>query len=140
MPSNKIFPCQDFQSTVQFKTNNFFFFFILFYICVCVYILHPHFFKLFLILTSYLYFWLLFFLFLLKIITNGIYQSIEHRAIVNCEKERLSIATFHSPNQDSIIGPLESLIIGQTPARKMCSTRAKYVGRRAEFNILSAQI
>lgn len=103
MPSNKIFPCQDFQSTVQFKTNNFFFFFILFYICVCVYILHPHFFKLFLILTSYLYFWL--FLLLLKIITNGIYQSIEHRAIVNCEKD---------------IGPLESLITGQTPAGKMC--------------------
>ncbi|KEH38518.1 hypothetical protein MTR_2g072900 [Medicago truncatula] len=40
-----------------------------------------------------------------KIITNGIYQSIEHRAIVNCEKD---------------IGPLESLITGQTPAGKMC--------------------
>ncbi|MFS7946121.1 putative (S)-norcoclaurine synthase [Helianthus anomalus] len=28
---------------------------------------------------------------------NGEYSSIEHRAIVNFEKERLSIAAFHSP-------------------------------------------
>ncbi|THF98466.1 hypothetical protein TEA_006729 [Camellia sinensis var. sinensis] len=31
-------------------------------------------------------------------VTNGIYKSIEHRATVNSEKERLSIATFLSAN------------------------------------------
>ncbi|CAJ2659497.1 unnamed protein product [Trifolium pratense] len=54
---------------------------------------------------------------MLEIITNGIYRSIEHRAIVNSEKERLSIATFYSINQESILGPMESLITEQSPAR-----------------------
>ncbi|WJX67854.1 hypothetical protein P8452_52287 [Trifolium repens] len=54
---------------------------------------------------------------IIEILTNGIYRSIEHRAIVNSEKERLSTATFYSPKQDSIIGPVESLITEQNPAR-----------------------
>ncbi|XP_027341599.1 protein SRG1-like [Abrus precatorius] len=54
---------------------------------------------------------------ILEIITNGIYRSIEHRATVNSEKERLSIATFYSPNQDGMMGPATSLITEQTPAQ-----------------------
>ncbi|KAL5081404.1 hypothetical protein RYX36_009825 [Vicia faba] len=54
---------------------------------------------------------------MLEIITNGIYRSIEHRAVVNTEKERLSIATFYSPKQEGIVGPIESLITQQTPSR-----------------------
>lgn len=53
----------------------------------------------------------------LEILTNGIYRSIEHRAIVDSKKERLSIATFHSLNQDGMLGPLESLITEETPPR-----------------------
>ncbi|KDP30652.1 hypothetical protein JCGZ_16217 [Jatropha curcas] len=45
-----------------------------------------------------------------KIMSNGQYKSIEHRAVVNPEKERLSIAAFHSPNMNAMIGPLEDLI------------------------------
>ncbi|XP_029129464.1 protein SRG1 [Cajanus cajan] len=54
---------------------------------------------------------------ILEIITNGIYRSIEHRATVSSEKERLSIATFYSPTQDGVVGPASSLITEQTPAR-----------------------
>ncbi|XP_061344645.1 protein SRG1-like [Gastrolobium bilobum] len=54
---------------------------------------------------------------MLEIITNGIYRSIEHRATVNSEKERLSIATFCIPREDGVIGPAASLITEQTPAR-----------------------
>ncbi|KAK2985053.1 hypothetical protein RJ640_016973 [Escallonia rubra] len=43
------------------------------------------------------------------IISNGEYSSIEHRAVVNVEKERLSIAAFHSPNVEANIGPLPDL-------------------------------
>ncbi|CAA7053109.1 unnamed protein product [Microthlaspi erraticum] len=32
---------------------------------------------------------------LLQIVTNGTYRSIEHRGVVNSEKERLSVALFH---------------------------------------------
>ncbi|KAJ3681862.1 hypothetical protein LUZ60_014435 [Juncus effusus] len=45
-----------------------------------------------------------------QIFTNGKYKSIEHRAVVNSEKERLSIAAFHSPNLDAMIGPLTELV------------------------------
>ncbi|KAM1655708.1 hypothetical protein ACFX1Q_008560 [Malus domestica] len=52
----------------------------------------------------------------LEVITNGTYRSIEHRAIVNSEKERLSIATFYNPRVDGEIGPASSLITEKTPA------------------------
>lgn len=48
--------------------------------------------------------------------SNGIYQSIEHRATVNSEKERLSIATFYSTAIDAIICPAPSLVTPKTPA------------------------
>ncbi|KAL2349078.1 hypothetical protein Fmac_003078 [Flemingia macrophylla] len=40
----------------------------------------------------------------LEILTNGIYPSIEHRATINSIKERISIATFHRPPKDKVIG------------------------------------
>uniref|UniRef100_A0A803MDJ5 Fe2OG dioxygenase domain-containing protein n=2 Tax=Chenopodium quinoa TaxID=63459 RepID=A0A803MDJ5_CHEQI len=46
----------------------------------------------------------------LEILSNGIYRSIEHKATVNSTKERISIATFNSPNIDSEIGPAKSII------------------------------
>lgn len=49
-------------------------------------------------------------LLVLQIITNGIYRSIEHRAVVNSEKERLSVASFHSPGLNKVIGPAKSLV------------------------------
>lgn len=42
--------------------------------------------------------------------SNGEYKSIEHRAVVNPKKERLSIAAFHSPNIKAVIGPLPDLV------------------------------
>ncbi|KAJ7978987.1 Oxoglutarate-dependent dioxygenase 2 [Quillaja saponaria] len=53
---------------------------------------------------------------ILEIMTNGIYRSIEHRATVNSEEERLSIATFYSPKVDGNIGPAPSLITPERPA------------------------
>lgn len=51
----------------------------------------------------------------LQIVTNGIYRSVEHRATVNSKKERLSIATFYSPNVEGDVGPAPSLVSPQTP-------------------------
>lgn len=47
---------------------------------------------------------------ILEIITNGTYKSIEHRAVVNSEKERLSVATFHYPGLNKEISPSKSLV------------------------------
>ncbi|RVX10775.1 Protein SRG1 [Vitis vinifera] len=53
---------------------------------------------------------------IMEIVSNGIYQSIEHRAMVNSAKKRLSVATFFSSNLDSELGPAPSLISPQNPA------------------------
>ncbi|KEH27885.1 putative codeine 3-O-demethylase [Medicago truncatula] len=53
---------------------------------------------------------------MLEIMTNGIYRSIEHRATINSEKERISIATFHSARLNAILAPVPSLITPKTPA------------------------
>ncbi|WVZ22506.1 hypothetical protein V8G54_001050 [Vigna mungo] len=53
---------------------------------------------------------------MLEIMTNGIYRSIEHRATVNLEKERLSIATFYNPSMEVTIGPAPSLVTPKTPS------------------------
>ncbi|KAM3000838.1 hypothetical protein FF2_037202 [Malus domestica] len=47
---------------------------------------------------------------IIEIMSNGEYKSIEHRAVVNTERERLSIAAFHSPNLRTAIGPLPDLV------------------------------
>ncbi|XP_075665665.1 codeine O-demethylase-like [Castanea sativa] len=50
------------------------------------------------------------------IVRNGIYQSMKHRATVNSTNERFPIATFHSSNLDSELGPAPSLIGPDNPA------------------------
>ncbi|KAL9255061.1 SRG1-like protein [Drosera capensis] len=54
---------------------------------------------------------------ILEMITNGTYRSIEHRAMINPSKERVSVAAFHSPRLDADIGPAQSLITLENPAR-----------------------
>ncbi|KAJ9160223.1 hypothetical protein P3X46_025644 [Hevea brasiliensis] len=53
---------------------------------------------------------------ILEIVTNGIYKSTEHRATVNSVKERISIATFYSPNLGGEMGPAPSLVSPERPA------------------------
>ncbi|PUZ43304.1 hypothetical protein GQ55_9G650900 [Panicum hallii var. hallii] len=43
---------------------------------------------------------------ILQIFTNGRYRSVEHRAVINAERARLSVAAFHSPSIHATIGPL----------------------------------
>nr|GEX97256.1 oxoglutarate/iron-dependent dioxygenase [Tanacetum cinerariifolium] len=50
-------------------------------------------------------------------VTNGDYKSIEHRAVMKANKERLSIDAFVSPNVDGNIGPATSLITPEKPPR-----------------------
>ncbi|XAR66650.1 Thebaine 6-O-demethylase [Bertholletia excelsa] len=52
----------------------------------------------------------------LEILSNGIYKSIQHRAVVNSEKERISVAAFHSPKFEGELGPAPSLVTPETPA------------------------
>ncbi|KAL5564152.1 hypothetical protein UlMin_027316 [Ulmus minor] len=65
----------------------------------------------------------------LEMTTNGIYRSIEHRASVNSDKERLSVATFYNPRTGSEIGPVKSLISPQTPAKYITLGLEDYLKR-----------
>ncbi|KAJ4952660.1 hypothetical protein NE237_029492 [Protea cynaroides] len=46
----------------------------------------------------------------LEILSNGIYKSVNHRTIVNSEKERMSIAIFIYPEANKMIGPFEEVV------------------------------
>nr|XP_009801976.1 PREDICTED: uncharacterized protein LOC104247615 [Nicotiana sylvestris] len=54
---------------------------------------------------------------MMEIVSNGVYKSIEHRAVVNSNKKRLSLATFNIFNLDSELGPAHSLIGPHNPAK-----------------------
>ncbi|KAG2684881.1 hypothetical protein I3760_10G096500 [Carya illinoinensis] len=45
---------------------------------------------------------------IMEILSNGAYTSAEHRAAVNLEKERISIAVFFHPKSEAEIEPLKS--------------------------------
>nr|GLL30295.1 codeine O-demethylase-like [Ipomoea trifida] len=52
---------------------------------------------------------------ILEIFSNGLYKSVEHRAMVNSIKERISIAMFFNPKMEAEIGPSPCLTNDQNP-------------------------
>lgn len=46
----------------------------------------------------------------LQIMSNGVFRSVEHRAVIHPTKERISVALFHYPYQDRMLGPLPELV------------------------------
>ncbi|XP_059065973.1 protein DMR6-LIKE OXYGENASE 2 isoform X2 [Cryptomeria japonica] len=47
----------------------------------------------------------------LEVISNGRFRSVEHRAVTNSTKARISIPTFYGPSTDAFIAPAKSLVI-----------------------------
>ncbi|KAK9189444.1 hypothetical protein WN943_018041 [Citrus x changshan-huyou] len=45
-----------------------------------------------------------------EVLSNGLYKSVEHRAVTNEKKARMSVATFVIPSEEVEIGPLESMV------------------------------
>ncbi|CAD5195352.1 unnamed protein product [Musa acuminata subsp. malaccensis] len=60
---------------------------------------------------------------IIEILSNGVYKSVEHRAIINAKKERHSIATFHGPRKDSVVGPFAEIVKGCKPKYMSMSYR-----------------
>lgn len=42
--------------------------------------------------------------------SNGVYKSIEHRAVTNEKKARISVAIFVFPDDEVEIGPVDSMV------------------------------
>ncbi|XP_076912201.1 jasmonate-induced oxygenase 2-like [Bidens hawaiensis] len=52
----------------------------------------------------------------IQVLTNGIYKSVEHRVIVNPDKERVSLAYFFNPKSDVLIKPATELVTSTKPS------------------------
>ncbi|KAF7816617.1 protein DOWNY MILDEW RESISTANCE 6 [Senna tora] len=52
----------------------------------------------------------------LQALSNGIYKSVWHRAVVNAEKPRLSVASFLCPSDDALISPAKPLTQNESAA------------------------
>lgn len=63
----------------------------------------------------------------LQIVTNGGYRSREHRAVVSRERERMTVALFVQPKLDGEIGPAESFVSRETPAKFKRVGAAEYL-------------
>ncbi|KAL3523986.1 hypothetical protein ACH5RR_016820 [Cinchona calisaya] len=61
-----------------------------------------------------------------QVLSNARYKSIEHRVIVNSDKERVSLAFFYNPKSDLPIGPAEELVTPETPALYPAMTFDQY--------------
>ncbi|XP_059436404.1 protein SRG1-like [Corylus avellana] len=51
----------------------------------------------------------------LEILSNGLYNSVEHRVTVNTKKERISVALFFNPKFEAEVGPATSLLNPNNP-------------------------
>ena len=59
-------------------------------------------------------------------LSNAIYKSVEHRVIVNSEKDRVSLAFFFNPKSDLVIEPLKQLVTKDRPAMYPAMTFNEY--------------
>ncbi|GLJ27816.1 hypothetical protein SUGI_0545900 [Cryptomeria japonica] len=64
---------------------------------------------------------------MLEVISNGIYKSIEHRAVTNMDRDRISIAMFCSPSGETEVGPAPELSDELHPCQYRTFIRADYV-------------
>lgn len=53
---------------------------------------------------------IVYFLLAFQVLSNGLYKSVEHRAVTNEKKARMSMATFVIPSEEVEIGPVESMV------------------------------
>ncbi|KAL6190998.1 hypothetical protein ACLB2K_037391 [Fragaria x ananassa] len=53
----------------------------------------------------------------IEVLTNGIYKSVEHRAVTHKVKDRLSIVTFYAPSYEVELGPVQELVDENTPCK-----------------------
>ncbi|XVE58189.1 hypothetical protein DITRI_Ditri04bG0150400 [Diplodiscus trichospermus] len=62
----------------------------------------------------------------MQVISNDRYKSVLHRAVVNCNKERISIPTFYCPSPEALIAPATDLIHDEHPTLYRSFTYAEY--------------
>ncbi|KAI5070463.1 hypothetical protein GOP47_0014806 [Adiantum capillus-veneris] len=54
---------------------------------------------------------------MIQMMSNGKYQSVLHRSLVNSSQPRLSFIFFHFPSDDSLVAPMSKLVTKDSPAK-----------------------
>ncbi|KAF2288526.1 hypothetical protein GH714_008189 [Hevea brasiliensis] len=62
----------------------------------------------------------------IQVLSNAIYKSVEHRVIVNSDKDRVSLAFFYNPKSDLLIKPAKELVTEEQPALYQAMTYDEY--------------
>ncbi|XP_009335249.2 protein DMR6-LIKE OXYGENASE 2 [Pyrus x bretschneideri] len=62
----------------------------------------------------------------IQVLSNDRYKSVLHRAVVNCNKERISIPTFYCPSYDAVMEPAPQLIDDHHPPLYRSFTYAEF--------------
>lgn len=53
----------------------------------------------------------------MQVLTNGKYKSVEHRAVANDQRDRLTIVTFYAPNYVVELGPMPEFVNEKNPSK-----------------------
>ena len=72
---------------------------------------------------------------IVQVWSNDAYETVEHRVVVNSEKERLSIPILFNPSHYTIMKPLDELINEQNPAKYRAYNWGKYFTSRLHSNL-----
>ena len=72
--------------------------------------------------------------FRMQVWSNDRYESVEHRASVNLDKERFSIPYFFNPAWHTLIEPLEELMSEESPSRYNAYNWGEFFSTRRRSN------
>ncbi|KAJ1398403.1 Oxoglutarate/iron-dependent dioxygenase [Sesbania bispinosa] len=72
---------------------------------------------------------------IIQVWSNDAYESVEHRVMVNSEKERFSFPFFFFPAHDTEVKPLKELINEQNPSRYRPYKSGKFLVSRMNSNL-----
>ena len=77
----------------------------------------------------------------MQVWSNDKYESVEHRVMVNSEKERFSVALFLNPALYTQVKPLEEVTDKQNPAKYMPYSWERFITHRllSNFKKLKAE-
>lgn len=70
----------------------------------------------------------------MQVWSNDAYETVEHRVVVNSEKERLSIPILFNPSHYTMMKPLDELINEQNPAKYRAYNLGKFLATRRQSN------
>ncbi|XP_057741033.1 jasmonate-induced oxygenase 2-like [Arachis stenosperma] len=77
---------------------------------------------------------------MIQVWSNEAYESVEHRVMVNSEKERFSIPCFLNPSHYTMVEPLEELVNENNPAKYKPYNWGKFLVTRKRSNFMKLDV